>query len=68
MPVEEVLQGTPGMTDMYAFSMTNFGWMQLEFALETDMTRALIDIISRLNRLRPLPANAERPQVMRYSG
>lgn len=63
VPVEEVLQGTPGMTEMISWSMPNFGWMQLEFALETDMTRTLIEIISRLNRLRPLPANAERPQV-----
>lgn len=64
VPVEEVLQGTPGMTEMVSWNMTNFGFMQLEFAIETDMTRALIDIISRLNRLRPLPANAEKPQVM----
>jgi multidrug efflux pump subunit AcrB len=63
VPVEEVLQGTPGMTELISWSMPNFGFMQLEFALETDMTRALIEIISRLNRLRPLPANAERPQV-----
>ena len=63
VPVEEVLQGTPGMTEMISWSMSNFGFMQLEFALETDMTRTLIEIISRLNRLRPLPANAERPQV-----
>ncbi len=63
VPVEEVLQGTPGMTEMAAWSMPNFGWIQLEFALETDMTRALIEVTSRLNRLRPLPANAERPQV-----
>lgn len=64
VPVEEVLQGTPGMTDMTSWNMANFGFMQLEFAIETNMTRALIDIISRLNRLRPLPANAEKPQVM----
>ena len=63
VPVEEVLQGTPGMTEFISWSMPNFGFMQLEFALETDMTRTLIEIISRLNRLRPLPANAERPQV-----
>ena len=63
VPVEEVLQGTPGMTEMVSWSMTNFGFMQLEFSLETDMTRTLIEIISRLNRLRPLPANAEKPQV-----
>ena len=63
VPVEEVLQGTPGMTEMFSWNMPNFGFMQLEFALETDMTRTLIEIISRLNRLRPLPANAERPYV-----
>ena len=64
VPIEEVLVGTPGMTDLVAWSMSDFGFMQLEFALETDMTRALIDVISRLNRLRPLPANAQKPQIM----
>jgi multidrug efflux pump subunit AcrB len=63
VPIEEVLQGTPNMTEMSGWSMPNFSWIQLEFALETDMTRALIDIISRLNRLRPLPGNADRPNV-----
>ena len=63
VPIEEVLQATPSMTEMSAWSMPNFAWIQLEFALETDMTRALIDIISRLNRLRPLPGNADRPNV-----
>ena len=61
--IEEVLQGTPNMTEMVAWSMPNFVWIQLEFALETDMTRTLIEIISRLNQLRPLPANAQRPSV-----
>lgn len=63
VPIEEVLQGTPNMTEAVSYSMPNFGFMQLEFALETDMTRALIEIISRLNRMRPLPANAVKPQV-----
>lgn len=63
VPIEEVLQGTPNMAEMAAWSMPNFAWIQLEFALETDMTRALIDIISRLNQLRPLPGNADRPNV-----
>ena len=63
VPVEEVLQGTPGMTEMQAWNMQGFGWIQLEFALQTDMTRSLIEVISRLNQMRPLPANAERPRV-----
>ena len=64
VPIEEVLQGTPGMVEMSAWSMPNFTFIQLDFALETDMTRALIDIISRLNQLRPMPGNANRPTVM----
>ena len=64
VPIEEVLQGTPGMVEMVAWSMPNFTFIQLDFALETDMTRALIDIISRLNQLRPMPGNANRPTVM----
>lgn len=63
IPVEDVLLGTPGMTRMNSFSASGFGFISLEFALETDMTRALIEVISRLNRLRPLPADAQRPQV-----
>lgn len=63
VPIEEVLRGTPGMTKMFAYNMSNVSYLQLEFALETDMTRALIEVISRLNRLRPLPANAQKPQV-----
>ena len=63
VPIEEVLQGTPNMTEMLAWSVPNYSWIQLEFALETDMTHALIDIISRLNRLRPMPGNADRPNV-----
>lgn len=64
VPIEEVVTGTPGMTDMVAWSMADFAFMQLEFSLETDMTYALIEVISRLNRLRPLPANAQKPQIL----
>ncbi|RLA00956.1 MAG: AcrB/AcrD/AcrF family protein, partial [Gammaproteobacteria bacterium] len=47
VPVEEVLIGTPGMTDIESWNMANFGFMELEFAIETDMTRAMIEVISR---------------------
>ena len=29
VPVEEVLQGTPGMTEMVSWNMTNFGFLRL---------------------------------------
>ncbi|MFC3051513.1 efflux RND transporter permease subunit [Kordiimonas pumila] len=62
--VEEVLQGTPGMTDMMSFNMANVSYMPLEFSIETNMTTALIEVISRLNRLRPLPSSADKPQIV----
>ncbi len=64
VPVEEILVGTPHMTNLESWNMANFGFMQLEFAIDTDMTRAMIEVINRLNRLSPLPANAEKPQIM----
>jgi len=64
IPVEEVLVGTPHMTNIESWNMANFGFMQLEFAIDADMTRAMIEVINRLNRLSPLPANAEKPQIM----
>ncbi|MCP4412908.1 MAG: efflux RND transporter permease subunit [Gammaproteobacteria bacterium] len=64
VPVEETLVGMPHMTNLESWNMANFGFMQLEFAIDTDMTRAMIEVINRLNRLNPLPANAEKPQIM----
>jgi len=64
VPIEEVLAGTSGMIHTQAWNMSNFGFMQLTFEMNTDMTRALVDVISRLNRMRPLPASAQKPQVI----
>lgn len=63
VPIEEVLQGTPGMVEMGAWSLPNVVFFQLTFSIETDMTHALIDLISRINRMRPLPANVIKPQI-----
>ena len=67
-PIEEVMQGIPGLEEMRTFSNPSFGFVSLEFALETDMDRSLIEVISRLNRLPPLPADADRPQVLMNGG
>jgi len=67
-PIEEVMQGVPGISEMRSFSNPSFGFVSLEFGLETDMDRALIEVISRLNRLPPLPADADRPQVVMGGG
>lgn len=67
-PIEEVMQGIPGLVEMRTFSNPSFGWVSLEFALESDMDRTLLEVISRLNRLPPLPADADRPQIRMNGG
>ncbi|WP_116367904.1 efflux RND transporter permease subunit [Parahaliea mediterranea] len=67
-PIESVLQGLPGMTEMGAFANAGNAWIELEFGLETDMQRTLVDVISRMNRLDPLPRDATQPVIMLGGG
>ncbi|HEY5047635.1 MAG TPA: efflux RND transporter permease subunit [Rhizomicrobium sp.] len=62
-PEEEVLQGIPGLQQMDGFANLGGGYIQLTFALGTDMRSTLVDVIGRLDRLPPLPADAQKPFV-----
>jgi multidrug efflux pump subunit AcrB len=62
-PEEDVLQGIPGLQEMDGFANSGGGYVQLTFALGTDMKNTLVDVIGRLNRLPPLPADAQKPIV-----
>jgi multidrug efflux pump subunit AcrB len=62
-PMEEVLQGIPGMRVMEANAFNGGAFINLQFNLETDMQATLMDVIGRLNRLPPLPADADPPVV-----
>ncbi len=62
-PEEEVLQGIPGLQEMDGFANSGGGYIQLTFGLGTDMKSTLVDVIGRLNRLPPLPADAQKPFV-----
>ena len=62
-PMEEVLQGLPGLQVMEANAFSGGAWINLQFGLETDMQATLMDVIGRLNRLPPLPADADPPVV-----
>ncbi|HXV73186.1 MAG TPA: efflux RND transporter permease subunit, partial [Sphingomonadales bacterium] len=61
--VEEVLQGIPGLEEMVSNSSAGFSFINLRFSLESDQTLNLVEVISRMNRLKPLPADADPPQV-----
>lgn len=67
-PQEEVLQGLPGMRSMSTFANQGNAWINLEFGLETDMQKTLIEVISRMNRIPPLPRDALSPNIMLGGG
>src|SRR5690606_6114704 len=61
--VEDVLRGLPGLAEMRSNSGRGGGGVELAFELGTDMTRAMLDVVNRLNGLPPLPADATQPRV-----
>ena len=63
-PQEEVLQGLPGLHTMTAWANQGNAWINLEFGLDTDMQQTLIEVISRMNRVPPLPRDALSPNIM----
>jgi multidrug efflux pump subunit AcrB len=62
-PLENVLQGMAGVEEIEGNAGVGFAGVNLRFALGTDMKNALVEVIGRLNRLPPLPADADRPVV-----
>jgi multidrug efflux pump subunit AcrB len=62
-PMEEVLQGLPGLRVMEANAFNGGAFINLQFNLDTDMQATLMEVIGRLNRLPPLPADADPPVV-----
>lgn len=62
-PQEEVFQGLPGLKSLDSNANPGVSWVSLRFGLDTDMQQMLIEVISRLNRLPPLPRDADAPVI-----
>ena len=56
------------MTRLQSFSNNANAWVNMEFALGTDMDRTFTEVSSRMQRVRGLPADADRPQIRRNGG
>jgi multidrug efflux pump subunit AcrB len=67
-PLERVLRGIPGMKSQRAMANGGYSQITLEFGLETDMQQTLLEVISRMNRLPPLPRDASRPVISSGGG
>ena len=62
-PLEKVMQGMPGVEEIEGNAQAENANLNLRFAIGTDMKSALVEVIGRLNRLPPLPRDADRPSV-----
>ena len=62
-PQENVLRNTPGLTNISSFVSRGQGWINLTFAVGTDIQTAKLDVINNLNQAPPRPADAIEPQV-----
>jgi multidrug efflux pump subunit AcrB len=65
-PVEDAMRGLPGLVEMRSQSNRGGGGVGLTFEVGTDLTRVMLDVVSRLNTLPTLPPDADEPQV--FSG
>ena len=62
-PLENVMQGMSGVEEIEGNAQAEYAQLNLRFAIGTDMKNALVEVIGRLDRLPPLPRDADRPQV-----
>jgi multidrug efflux pump subunit AcrB len=62
-PMENVLQGLPGLEQMDGNAGQGGSWVNLTFAVGTDMRAMLVEVIGRLNRMPQLPPDVNPPVV-----
>ncbi len=67
-PQEDVLRGLPGMTKILARAQRGRGSITLTFQIGTDLRRALLEVLSRLNRVQRYPADANEPVISSIGG
>jgi multidrug efflux pump subunit AcrB len=67
-PQENVLRNTPGLTDISSFVSRGAGFINLSFAVGTDIQAAKLDVINNLSQVPPGPADAIEPQVFAGGG
>jgi multidrug efflux pump subunit AcrB len=67
-PQENVLKNTPGLTNISSFIGRGQGFINLSFAIGTDIQAAKLDVINNLSQVPPGPADAIEPQVFAGGG
>ena len=62
-PIEAVMQGLPGLEEIASNVNAGNSFINLTFAVGSDMDAMLVEVLSRMNRLPPLPRDATPPVV-----
>jgi len=62
-PIEAVMQGLPGLEEIQSNINAGNSFINLTFAVGSDMDAMLVEVLSRMNRLQPLPRDATPPVV-----
>lgn len=65
-PQEDVLRGIPGLEKMESSASSGHASVSLTFAVGTDLQRALIEVINRLNQVPRYPNDITEPLI--YAG
>nr|MBC8327187.1 efflux RND transporter permease subunit [Planctomycetota bacterium] len=61
--IEEVVQGVDGLKKLTSSSVEGMSTVRLEYQWGVDKDRAVIDVVTKMNQLPPLPPDAEEPVV-----
>jgi len=62
-PQEDVLRSIPGLLKMQSTANYGNGYINLQFTIGTDMNRALIEVMNRLNQVPRYPVDADEPVI-----
>ena len=67
-PQEKVFRGLPGMTELLSQAKQGEGSVTITFAVGTNLERALLEVLNRLNRVPRYPDDAEEPVISTIGG
>lgn len=67
-PQEQALRGLPGATRFLAQAQRGVGKIAITFAVGTDLRRALLEVMNRLNRVPSYPTDADEPVLSAVGG
>lgn len=62
-PQEDMLRGIPGLLQMTSSASRGDGSINLSFTVETDLQRALIEVMNRLNQVPRYPPDVSEPRI-----